>query len=170
MPGLHINDLKSNVSSFARAYFFNVFFIAAPVAVTGGENLAAYLVRSASIPESVIDPLVVPWQGQEYKLGSTHTYSEWSCTFNLDNAGLFRSRMEAWKRIVHNPATNLHGNPDEYFGTVRIELLNTYGEPTSSYTLNQAWPSTLGAVDIAHDSKEVAQLDVTFTYNWHDFE
>lgn len=170
MPGLHVNDLKSNVSSFARAYLFNVFFVTAPVAIVGGENIAAYLVRSTTLPESVIEPIVTPWQGQEYKFGSTHTFSEWTCTFNSDEESELRLNMEEWKRLVHDPTTNAHGSPDEYFGTVRIELLRVTGAPSMTYILNQAWPSTVGALDVAQDSKEVAQFDVTFTYNWHSYE
>lgn len=60
MPGIHVNDLKSNTGAFARGYMFNAYFDSAPVAVTGGENQVAYLVRSTSLPESTIDPITVP--------------------------------------------------------------------------------------------------------------
>lgn len=60
MPQFHVNALKSNLGAYARAYLFNVYFTAAPVDVVGGENIAVYLARSTTLPESTIDPIEVP--------------------------------------------------------------------------------------------------------------
>lgn len=167
MPGFHVNDLKSNTGAFARAYLFNVYFDSAPVPIQGGENQVAYLVRSSSLPESTIDPIEVPWQGQTYKIGSTHTFSEWECTFNVDMAANVRRQMEAWMHQIHEPSSNLQGIPDAYFGSVRLELLSVAAVPVMQYVLHQAWPSSIGALELAQDSKDVAQFSVTFNYNWH---
>jgi hypothetical protein len=45
-------------------------------------------------------------------------------------------------------------------------LLDVKGDPQMIYQLKQAWPSAVGALDLAQDSKEVSQFSVTFTYNW----
>ena len=170
MPGFHVNDLKSNTGAFARAYLFNVYFEGAPVEINGGENQVAYLVRSTSLPESTIDPIEVPWQGQTYKIGSTHTFSEWECTFHTDRGANIRKQMLNWMHKIHDPSDNTQGNPEDYFAKVKLELLDTSSEPVMTYTLHQAWPSTVAAIDLAHDSKDVAQFSVTFNYNWHTTE
>lgn len=165
MAGFHVNDLKSNLGAFARGYLFNIFFISAPVAVT--EEKISYLVRASSVPESTIDPIEVPWQGQMYKIGSTHTFSEWECTFNVDREASILTQMHEWSRLIHDPATNLQGVPSDYFGEIQIEQLDVQNNVISTFQLHQCWPSTVGAIDLAHDNKDIAQLSCTFTYNWH---
>ena len=168
MPGFHVNDLKNNTGAYARGYLFNVYFDAAPVGgLIGGESQTAYLVRSSSLPAGSIDPIEVPWQGQTYQIGSTHSYDTWSCTFNVDRFANVRKNMEEWQRQVHDPSSNIQGIPSVYFGIVKVELLDVVSDPVMIYTLNQAWPSEVGTADVAHDNKDVLQFDVTFTYNWH---
>lgn len=167
MPGFHVNDLKSNINSFARGYLFNVFFTAAPVPVVGGENQTAYLARATNLPESTIDPIEVPWQGQVYPIGSTHTFTEWTITFNIDSNAQIIEDFHQWQRLVHDPATNVQGDPSVYMGEVVAELINTNGDPISQYVLFHCWPTTVGAVEVSHDNKDVAQFDVTFRYLYH---
>jgi hypothetical protein len=70
MAEFHVNSMKANLTSFSRAYLFNVWFINdVGTGVAGSENKTAYLVRSTTLPDSTIEPIVVPWQGQEYKIG-----------------------------------------------------------------------------------------------------
>ncbi|MFW5848020.1 MAG: hypothetical protein ACOCVF_03810 [bacterium] len=65
--------------------------------------------------------------------------------------------------------TNIHTIPRQYYGTIKAELL--YGisgqaeVPSMTYTINDAWPSSVGALDLSHEDKEIAQFPVTFTYN-----
>jgi len=172
--GIRIMDVKSATGDYARAYLFRVYFTSAPVGITGGETMTSYLVRATSLPESTIEAIEVPYQGQVQKIASTQTFAEWSVTFNLDYAGELRKSFLEWQRMIHDPVTNIHTIPRQYYGTVKAELL--YGitgsieTPSTVYTINDAWPSSVGALDLAQDNKEVAQFDVTFTYNWHEVE
>ena len=168
-----LTSFKAGVNgNFARAYLFYA-KIQAPTTATTIPDSQKFLVRSTSMPQSTITPLEVPYQGMLYKVGGTQEFAEWECTFNADNAMALRSSFIAWQTSVHNPITNAHGKPTDYFGTVQIEMLDPFqdftGEATAKYvaTLNNCWPSTVGAIDLAYDSKEVAQFSVTFTYNWH---
>lgn len=166
--GMRIQDLKSATGDYARAYLFQIYFTSAPVPITGGETLASYLVRTSSLPESTIEAIEVPYQGQVQKIASTHTFAEWSVTFNLDIAAELRRNFERWQRFIHDPVTNAHNIPRAYYGTVKAELLGNQGQVAMSYTLNDVWPSAIGALELGQDSKDVAQFDVTFTYNWHE--
>lgn len=169
MAGIRINDLKSSIATFARQYMFHVYFTVSPITALLGDG-TAYLVRATSLPEEVIDPIEIPWQGQMYKIGSTHTFNEWTCTFNLDGEANLRKWFIQWMDRIHSPETNIHGQPSDYFGTANLQLLDPSGDIQIEYWLEQIWPNSIGALDLAYDSKEVAQFDVTFTYNWHRYE
>lgn len=165
--GLHINDLKSVTGDFSRAYLFNAYISSAPVDISGGETLASYLVSSTSLPASNLGDIDVPWQGQIYKIASTTEYEDWTCNFKVDYSSKIRKSFLDWMKLVHDGETNIHGIPNLYFGEVKVELLNGQGIPTIEYTLNNAYPKTVGEVTLAQDSKEIAMFDVVFRYTWH---
>ena len=173
MPGFHVKDLKGAITSLARGYLFNVSFDSAPVSNLTGDK-TKYLVRSSSTPESTITPLEVPWQGQLYKIGSTHEFAEWTCTFNVDDKAQILKDFYEWQRLVHDPNTNVQGRPAEYLeAQATVELLDVKGEeekPIITYKLHHLWPSGVAGVAIAQDSKEVSQVEVTFQYQWHTIE
>jgi len=57
----------------------------------------------------------------------------------------------------------------EYFGNVDIEMLSPFGtiqDVKYMTTLNYAYPSTVGAISLGYDTKDVSQFSVTFTYSW----
>jgi len=167
MPGWHIDNLKSNIGSYARGYLFNMIFTSTPVDLAGGENKSTYLVRSTTMPDKTIEVIEVPWQGQMQKIASTNTFAEWEVTFNVDGDGFIKKQIDAWSKKVHDPSTNNHGIPSDYYGIAQVELLNTQGNPIVTYEIRDMWPSTVGALDLAQDTKDVSQLTVTFTYNYH---
>ena len=166
--GIRIQDLKSATGDYARAYLFEIWISTAPVPITGGETFASYLVRSSSLPESTIEAIEIPYQGQVQKIASTHTFAEWTVTFNLDMAAELRRNFLRWQKYIHDPVTNTHNVPRAYYGVAKANLLGGQGQVIQEYTLKDVWPSAVGALDLAQDSKDVAQFDVTFTYNWHE--
>lgn len=175
MAGIRIVDLKSATGDYARAYLFNVWFTRAPVDITWStDKMTTYLVRSSSLPEETIEALEIPYQGQIQKIGTTHTYSEWTVTFNVDINASVRKKFVQWQRMIHDPVTNAHNIPSNYYGAAKVSLLSGItGQaevPVITYTLNDIWPSSIGALEVAQDNKEVAQFEVTFTYNWHEVE
>ena len=62
MPGFHVNDIKTRLTSLSRAYLFDVHFTSVPPApdLVGVDNVTHYLVRSTTLPDSTIDPIEVP--------------------------------------------------------------------------------------------------------------
>lgn len=122
------------------------------------------------MPGGTIEPIEVPWQGQMYKFGSTHTFEDWTCTFNVDANADLKRQFDLWSAAIHDPATNQHGVPDEYFGEAKVELLDGKGNPVMANRLFEIWPSAVGQIDLSYDTKDVAQLEVTFSYNWHEHD
>ena len=168
-----LSGFKANLgSNFARAYLFYVKIDSAPVDIPDNQK---YLVRSASIPAHTLEEIPIPYQGMVFKIASTQTFDTWECTFNSDSKGYLRKAFVDWMNETHNAKTNEHGKPDTYFGEIVIEMLNPFqkfgeAEANAAYTctLYDAWPSSVSAIDLGYDSKEVGQFTVTWTYNWHE--
>ena len=132
-----------------------------------------YFVRGASLPASTVEPATTSWQGNAYKVGTTQTFEDFTVTFNVDVADQVHQTMTRWVHLVHNANSNLHGLPGPggggYMMDIYVHHLNhNTGLPINVYTLHGAWPTSVGAMALAYDTKELAQFEVTFSYQYHD--
>ena len=167
-PGIHVDELKAAVTGYARAYMFNIVFTSVPPAQELKYDKIAYLVKSGTLPGSSIEPLEVAWQGQVQKIGGTHTFDTWEVTFNVDYNATIKKSMDKWSKAVHDPTSNIHGKPKDYYGSANVELLDTKGEPLVTYKIVDMWPSEVAAIELGQETKEIATFAVTFTYNYHE--
>ena len=163
--GFKIDEFKAQYQDLARQYLFLV-KIDSPYGFIGTDN-AKFLVESSSLPESTIDPIEINWQGMVFPVGSTQTYSDWTVTFRLDNAADIRRDFLRWMKKVHDPQSNIHGSPTDYMRDQTVEHLNPKGEIIQTIKLRNAWPTSVGALDLSYDTKEISTFDVTFRYLYH---
>lgn len=159
----NIDAFKASFKDGARGYTFYV-YVNNPYASQDAKT-RAFTVRSSSIPGKTVEPVVLPWQGYEYKLGGRTTTEDWTVTFNVDvNADVYKDFIK-WSNAVHNQTDNMHGNPDDYMQDQQVDQLSAQtGNPIMTAKLIGAWPSTVTPIELAYDNGEVATFDVTFSY------
>ena len=188
MSNFHIEGLKAQIGDYARPYLFYVSIDELPPGLNdkfftvggasdrmgnmeGRSNQRQFLVRSTSLPASQIDQIPIAYQGLTYKIGSTHTFADWSCTYNIDGNSDIRHFFLQWASLIHNPITNRHCSPSRYFGKVFLSHVNGHGQTIQEYKLIGAWPSTVGEVSLDYSEKgNVASFQVTFQYQWHEIK
>lgn len=162
--GFNLDSMVGSYKDFARGYLFYA-------KVTGGgvsfDSKHPYLVNSTVLPAQAIEPITTNWQGNEYKIGGVNTFSDFTITFKSDVKNDLRTKFLEWTKEIHNPTTNVHGNPDKYFGQVDLTQLDVEGKPIMSYSLINAWPSSVGEMTLDYSSKEISTFDVVFTYQYH---
>jgi len=161
--GFNIDSMIGAYKDFARGYLFYA-RVNAPVAIDSNHP---YLVNSTSLPAQTIEPITTNWQGTEYKAGGTNTFAEFTITFKSDVANQIRRSFLIWMEKIHNPVTNVHGVPSEYFGQVDLTQLNTSGDAIMSYSLINAWPSGVTEIGLDYSNKAWSTFDVSFTYQYH---
>ena len=58
----------------------------------------------------------------------------------------------------------------DFIGTVKISVYNETemnpGSPTHQVTLHEAWPKTIGAIELGWESAELVDFDVSIAYSW----
>ena len=58
----------------------------------------------------------------------------------------------------------------DFIGTVKISVYNEtemdVGNPTHQVTLHEAWPKTIGAIELGWESAELVDFDVSIAYSW----
>jgi hypothetical protein len=164
--GFNLDDMIGKYKDFARGYLF----YAKVTSPTGIEADHPYLVSAATLPAQTIEAIPVPWQGNEYKIGSVNTFDTVELTFRADVAQQLRYDFLSWMQQIHDPVSNEHGNPADYMGQVDMTQLDGKGDGIMSYSLVNAFPSAVGEVTLGYDSKEITTFGVTFTYQYHIVE
>jgi hypothetical protein len=166
MAEFNLEHFRANFKDGARGYLFYV-KPQFPANIGSNANRAIYLVKSSSLPASTLEEINVPWQGYDYKLAGKYTFDDWTVTFNCDAEADIYTWYMGWQKKVHDPTSNEHGHPDEYMVDQIIQLLNRSGQVVLQYKLVNAWPSSIGAMELSYDSTEVASFEVTFKYMYH---
>ena len=164
MSDMTLETYRANLNVGARGYLFYW----RPNIPGGDDATASKLVRSTSLPTSTINTINIPWQGYQYKIGGRHEYAEWSVTLTMDSPDMTRTPLLTWMNMkIHNPKTNLHGIPTDYFATQQVELIDPYSHaPTQTYHLVDAWPSSVSEIALDYSSTDVATYSVTFAYQY----
>ena len=178
------NALKEGLSAgFAAGFPTNENMVksAAKVgALAGGAGLAdtAFIsqdtsdfsnyVKSTTLPISDIEGLSSFWCGQEYKMAGLQKFEDWTVTLNVDNNANVLKKFWDWQKIIHEPQSNNYGTPTLYMADQEIHLLGMEtGETICVYKLYGAWPRSIGQVSLDYGNNEFANVDITFTYQYH---
>ena len=164
MPGFDIESFRGSFKGGAKSYLFNMI----PIIPTGGNaDALSYLVKSTTLPATVIEEVPVSWQGFEFKTAGKYTYSTWSVVFHVDKDATIRQNFMEWQRFIHDPTSNIYSSPDLYMADQHVTLLNDSGSPITSYTFIGAWPSNVSDVPLDYTSTDIAEFTVEFTYQYH---
>ena len=168
--GFDIGTFKSNFSNAARGYLFYV-AVNMPVSISLMGSQATYLVRSSIIPGKIVEKKEIGWQGYKFNFGGTTTHDDWNVTFMVDpNAGIYKSFV-AWSMMVHDPKTNIHGNPSDYMRDQQVQMLSLDGtQSVLDVNLIGAWPQNVAQLELNYDNADIATFQVTFSYIRHEVE
>jgi len=131
---------------------------------------AMYLVRSATMPGSTRDEGTLNWQGFDYKYATKSTYSDITVSFNVDIAAAIRQQFEQWLNLIHNPVDNTYALSFQYMANQTMQMVGYDGSNILEFTLHHAWPKEVAQIAMDYSTPEVAQFDVTFSYQYHTMQ
>jgi hypothetical protein len=153
------NSLNNAVESAGKSLIGNF-------GLSQGTNDFKYYVKSTNLPESSVEEINTYWFGQQYKLSSVRRTSDWNVTFLIDHNADVLKKFWQWHLLIHNPESNMYGSPVDYMTNQVIQLLGADGNPTCTYKLFNAWPKTIGDVQLDYSNNDIAQVDITFCYQY----
>jgi len=143
-----------------------------------------FLVRSTTVPETIIEEITVEYQQLNYKIGGKKSFSDWIISFNLDNKAELRTRFENWSNNIHKvdsegfqhllPVFGESGGPktfhNSYMTNETFTMLDNNMDPILQITLYGAWPKSIGPITLDYATQDFAQFDVTFSYLYHEIK
>lgn len=169
-----LSNLKSALKGGSRPNLFNVtidnpIIIGTLFAPLPDKDL---LCKSAAIPGMTIGMIEIPFRGRSIKVPGDRTYAEWTATFISDGAFVLRKNFETWLNTMKyadygaNP-TSLAQTKDGYYSSINIKQLDAENVVTRTYTLKDAFPTDVSAMDVSYDTTDALQeFTVTFQYSY----
>jgi len=174
MP-INVSDFVSNFKGGgARPNLFEV-ICPVPSKITGvnGKGLQqalTYLCKAASLPVSEVTKIAVPYRGRNIYVAGVRQFEEtWNTTVLNDVDFVTRRGLENWMNQIHTHETNIgFTNLNDYSSNIAVrQLHHRDGRAIREYQFRQAWPSQIGAIDLAADSNDaVEEFEVQWAYSW----
>lgn len=130
---------------------------------------------SATLPESNIGIIPIPYRGRVYKFPGDRTYSEWTVTV-LDDTGTADSwfKFHDWSNAFNDHESNSSASrtmKDLYCENLTVQHLDHAAVPGGAATplkiisLNYAWPVSVGPVQLDMGAgNQLASFQLTIAY------
>ena len=162
-----ITNLKAQlVFGGARPTDFEVQFIN-PVDPSG-DLKAAFLCKSAQIPQSQLGEVPLLYHGQPVYFAGNRTFEPWTVTIINDTDFTIRDSFERWMNGInaHSANTGLT-NPVDYQSDLLVDQLDRDESVIKRYTFRGAFPTVVGPITLDYDQRDqIETFDVTFSYQY----
>lgn len=176
MNNLTLNDFKANVGLGTRPNRFDV-NMRIPALGSGTAFVMTTEVAAASLPASVINPILVPFRGRILKIPGDRQYGTWQFTVIDPNENISHlwQRLHEWSNKINEHVTNETnwGPDDQKFvaeWTIHQHALNG-GNAIKEITLHNCWPTTIGEFALNHGAgDQLAQFAVSVEYEYFEFK
>jgi hypothetical protein len=157
------------LGDYARSNLFMV-KIAGIGAIHGGPEGGGMFVKGASLPETTVGMVEVPYQNRKLKIPGDRTFADWTATVIQDEAYSVRNQLLGWQADItgFNTFTSVH-TVGAAHRLITIQPYNRDGSEAPIVANVYGWPSSIGSVDLSWETADTIQeYTVTFTISWDD--
>ena len=165
--GRTLNDFISNIKSrnLARQ---NRFTVAIGYGLDSrNKNLVELFCEQAVLPGLNFASQPTRSFGEQREVVYDRTFESIQLTFLVDREMKVKEFFDEWSNQIIDSSTRLVGYYDDYIRDIVIVTQDTKDNDTYQSLLREAYPKTIGAVQLDNNSKDVMKLQVTFNYKWH---
>ena len=127
------------------------------------------LEQAASLPESTIGMIDVPYFGRTTKFAGNRTYGEWTTTVFNDEDFVVHDAIRSWIELMNGPASNfrLAGSTRQYQVDAEVSQFGMNGDRLKTYRFHNIWPMTLSPIDLDWGSNDqIEELVCTWQYDY----
>jgi len=159
MAILGIDDFKSKLSGGgARPSLFKATVNFPSFVEAANVELTSFLVKQATIPDSIIGSVVVSFRGRKLNLAGDRTFSPITLTVINDAEFDVRKSFEQWMDGInqHQENTGLV-DLNDYTADIVVEQLRKDGTTSKRYDFRGCWPSNLAAIDLNYETNDTIE-------------
>lgn len=162
---ISINDFIANFRGGARPNKYRV-AITWPAA-SGTPNVQdQFFILSASLPSSVMAPVIVPFMGRQIPVPGDRIFEDWTVTVLNDTSFSHRNSFERWMNAMNGHIDNLahSSNYKDFLATMEVTQLDRDESVLKVVTIHNAFPTNVSQIDLGMaDNDVVEQFSVTFS-------
>jgi len=130
----------------------------------------SFTCQAASIPESTLGAIDVPYMGRQVKIPGDKVWGDWTVQILLDNDFLGRSVFEQWQDQLLGFRTNVAQpqmlNPIFSYAQADVIALDRADKETQRYRVYGIFPTMLGEIQLGYDQNDqIAMQPVSFAIN-----
>jgi len=155
-PLRKITDFKSKLTGGgARANLFEVVLSFPDIAPADTNVLdkARFLVKSANLPASQVNPIDVPFRGRTLKVAGDRSFETWTVTVINDTDFAIRSAFENWMNKINRVSDNTGvTDPNAYTADAFVYQLDRDGSTLRAYHFYDIFPSSVGSIPLSYES------------------
>jgi|TARA_S200002703_G_scaffold99272_1_gene85816 hypothetical protein len=164
----NIDDFKANLAGGgARPNQFRV-TITPPAGIATGLDVrnASFLAKSSNLPGQTLGEIPVPFRGRNIYIAGDREFETWTTTFLNDTNFNIRNAIELWMNGINDLANNTGViNSADYQSDLTIEQLDRDDTTLKTYIFRNAYPLTLGQIDVAYETTNaIEEFEVTWRY------
>jgi hypothetical protein len=166
----NINEFISNGLQFngARPSQFKVRFF--PPFQSAQSAKTELMVKAASLPADIIEPVEVGFYGRKVKVSGDRTYPDWIVDVYNDADFGQRGLLEKWHNLINTGISNRMDPsvwPKVYQQTADVIQYGQTGDILRQVTLVNLWPAEIGDIRLDWDMQnQIEVFSVRFVYDY----
>lgn len=165
----NINTFKSQLEfGGARQSLFEV-VLTNPVNGAGDAKFPL-MCRTASLPDSTIQPIETFYFGRAIKLSGSRQFNDWNVTIINDEDFRIRNALEQWSNDINRFEGNIKNfgssSPSNYKTNAEVRQYSQVGEIIRTYKFVGIWPNSIQEIQLDWSNEAVQEFGVTFSLDY----
>lgn len=163
MPVKTLNDFISNIKKegLARQNRFTV-------TIAGQNNPLVHLFcEQAILPSLSLASAPVRTWGESREAVYDRNFESATFSFLVDTNMEVKKYFDQWMDDIIDPTTRIVSYYDTYVQDIYVQVQDTKDNDTYQVILYDAYPKTIGAINLDNNSKDTMKIQVTFNYKYH---
>ena len=150
---------------YARPNLFQV-----TIAGTAPAMDVEMFVKTATLPNTTVGVVEVPYQNRKLKVPGDRTFADWTATIMNDESYVVREALLEWQmKITGFTKFSSAIDVSEAHRAITIQPFDRGGNNSTHKVLVYGWPSEIGTIDLSWETPDAIQeYTVTFSVSWDD--
>jgi len=105
--------------------------------------------------------------GETRKAPYERLYEDINMSFYVDTSMTVKYFFDNWMTYIQNPGTRNFNYYDDYTSDITIEVQDLKNQTRYAVQLREAFPKSIGAVQLDQSNKDIMKISVNFAYKYY---
>ena len=164
-----INDFISSVKNngLSRTNRYAVMFGDLPWAEAALIRNTVMFCEQIQLPATNFSTNEVRTYGETRQAPYERLYEDITMSFYVDTDMSVKTFFDYWMNQIQDPVSRNFNYYDNYKSNIAIEVQDLKNQTRYNMTLIEAYPKSIGAIQLDYNSKDIMKLSVNFTYKYY---